>query len=501
MLLEEWARFRAARRWLFGIVVAGALIMLPGVLLAAGIHVGCTRGTEEMACPTPPRGPDGEAVQDRFFFLDRQLDGDGSMTVRVGPMTGQIKDTVGVDSPPVPGVVPWAKAGIMIKQGVEQGATYAAVMTTSEHGVRMQANFTQDTAGSTSDRWLRLTRLGNAITGYSSPDGTRWTLIATAEIAGTARIGLFAASPSYLLLDRTAPGSTGFAETFAEVTATFDQVTVQGAGSDWRPDDIGLTYNLDGTPHHPGGVVQSGDTLTLTGVGDIAPLVTGPKIENTLSGLVLGLVVMIALAVLLTTTDQSGGSNATAPLASRLRSRGLVAKAAVVAGSAAVAGLVCAAVAISVGTRLLEANGSHVLPVTPLTEVRVILGAAALCGAVVVLGVAVGALLRGRVLALAVAEAALLVPYILGTALVLPNEVAAWLFRLTPLAGLAVLQSIPDYPQVTGNFVPSEGFYPLPAWGGLLVLGCYVALAMGLAVRRINRGVGRGNVAPTPVNL
>ena len=85
----------------------------------------------------------------------------------------------------VPGLAPWAKAGIIIKQGTRQGSAYAAMMVTGSHGVRMQYNFTGDTAGmpgavsAAHPRWLRLTRSGDTITGYDSADGTHWTQVGT----------------------------------------------------------------------------------------------------------------------------------------------------------------------------------------------------------------------------------------------------------------------------------------------------------------------------------
>ncbi len=47
----------------------------------------------------------------------------------------------------VPGVEPWTKAGIIIKENADQGSPYAAVMVTGSHGVRMQYDYTHDTAG------------------------------------------------------------------------------------------------------------------------------------------------------------------------------------------------------------------------------------------------------------------------------------------------------------------------------------------------------------------
>ena len=108
---------------------------------------------------------------------------------------------------PPQGPQPWAKAGIIIKASTTPGSAYAAVMATPGHGVRMQWNYTNDTAGlpgtvsAASPRWLRLTRSGDTITGYDSADGSHWTKIGTATLAGlpsTVQAGLFVASPQYV---------------------------------------------------------------------------------------------------------------------------------------------------------------------------------------------------------------------------------------------------------------------------------------------------------------
>ena len=84
----------------------------------------------------------------------------------------------------------WAKAGIIIKQSTHQGSAYAAMMVTGSNGVRMQYNYTGDTAGmpgavsAAHPRWLRLTRSGDTITGYDSADGTRWTQVGTVQLTG-----------------------------------------------------------------------------------------------------------------------------------------------------------------------------------------------------------------------------------------------------------------------------------------------------------------------------
>ena len=40
----------------------------------------------------------------------------------------------------------WAKAGLIIKENLTQGSAYAAIMVAADHGVRMQWNYTGDTA-------------------------------------------------------------------------------------------------------------------------------------------------------------------------------------------------------------------------------------------------------------------------------------------------------------------------------------------------------------------
>ena len=81
----------------------------------------------------------------------------------------------------------------MIKAGTEPGASYAAIMATPDHGVRMQHDFLHDTAGrpgaalAESPRWLRLTRTGDTVTGAESADGRRWTEVGPSGWTGCRR--------------------------------------------------------------------------------------------------------------------------------------------------------------------------------------------------------------------------------------------------------------------------------------------------------------------------
>ncbi|MFI7442820.1 hypothetical protein [Nonomuraea indica] len=496
----EWTKFRSVRGWVAGMTAAALVIVLLGLLSASGDHASCAgAGGVEIACPAPPVGPDGTAVSDRFFFVHRQLRGDGVITARLTSMTGQIRkpDVTPGRRNVVAGVVPWAKAGVMIKDGTRQGSPYAAVMMTGAHGVRMQHDFTHDVAGlpggvsERSPRWLRLTRSGDTLTGYESADGTRWTRIGTATPAGlprTVRIGVFAASPGDLTVMRGDLGGSGAAVRFAEATGVFDQVTVRGDTSgDWRDDDVGATVDPDGSVHHPGRASRSGGAFSVTGVGDIAPAVEGPTAERPLGGAPAALVLVIVVSVMFATAEYRHGLIRLTLLAGPRRGLTLPAKALALGLVTFAAALPAIAVTFAAGGRILRANGNAVLPVSLPTEVRVVAGLAALFALAAVLALALGALLRSSVAAVITAVVAIVVPHVVATTSILPDSAARWLLRVTPAAGFAVQQTVPAYPHVLSHDAPSAGFYPLPPWGGLAVAAGYAALALGLAAFRLHR--------------
>ncbi|MFC6082511.1 DUF1349 domain-containing protein [Sphaerisporangium aureirubrum] len=493
-LHAEWTKLRTVRGWVAGLAVAALVTVLLGALAAASSRTTCGGGPRALPCPAPPAGPSGAAVEDGFYLAHRALTGDGAITARLTSMTGVI-----VYPPPdhdtiVSGLVPWAKAGIMIKESTRQGSAYAALMLTGGHGVRMQHDFTEDTPGrpggvtAGSPRWLRLTRTGDTLTGHESPDGARWTEVGTARLPGlprTVRVALFVASPGDLTVK---PGVLGAAATsrFTQTTAVFDNVTLRGrTTTPWTARNIGPEdRRLDHLPAFK----ESRGTVTLTGSGDIAPLLTGQKIENTLPGLLLALTALIVLATAYITAEYRHGLIRTTLLATPGR-RGclLAAKAAVLAAVTFVTTGAASAATVLLGTRLLRAGGNHVLPVSLLTGLRVVLGAAALLALAAVLVLSLGAVLRRAVLAVTVGIAVLVVPYVLATTSVLPQAASEWLLRLTPAAGFAILQSIPAYPQVIAYYAPVAGFHPLPPWAGLTVLSAYTALAFTLGVIRLRR--------------
>jgi ABC-type transport system involved in multi-copper enzyme maturation permease subunit len=291
-LRAEWTKFRTVRGWVIGAFV-GVLVMAGIGLLASGGGQSACRavGTQGQgssgSCQsgiTFTLGPNGEPVSDSFYFVGQPLAGDGTITVRVTSLTGLLPPAPsrrGNGSDTVPGVEAWAKAGLIIKENLNQGSAYAAIMVAADHGVRLQWNYTGDTAGlpgtvgPANPRWLRLTRSGDVITGYDSADGTHWSPVGTVTLAGlpvTAQVGLFAASPDYMHTAEGFGGTTTSGGGPTQATAAFDHLATSGGWTarPWAGQSIGQ-------PETPGvvGYRQSGDQFTLTGQGDIAPIPAG----------------------------------------------------------------------------------------------------------------------------------------------------------------------------------------------------------------------------------
>ena len=507
LVRAEWTKFRTVRGWVIGTVAAAVVIVLFALLAAGGSHTEtCANGKCAKGGPSIPLGPGGEPVLDTAYFVHQPLTGDGSITLRVSSLTGVILAPGGAPAgrgatsslPPGAraGVQPWAKAGILIKQNTEPGSAYAAISVTGSHGVRMQDNFTHDRAGThsvvsaTSPRWLRLTRSRATLTGEESPDGTHWAKVGTAHLAGlpsTVQAGLFVGSPPYQQETKHL-GSTSGIQSFTTATAKFDDISLPGglSASAWSGTDLAPAGDRPAAVS--GGFTQSGDALTVKGSGDIAPTVGfGGSIEHTLQGAFAGLMVLVVLAALFVTTEYRRGLIRTTLSASPRRGRVLMAKAIVIGAVTFVTGLVAAAAAVAVGVPVLRSNGNYVPPVSPLTETRVIAGTAALLAVAAVLALAVGAILRRGAGAVAAVIVAIVVPYILSVASVLPTGVGQWLLRITPAAAFAIQQSVPRYPQVSYDYSPANGYFPLAPWAGFAVLCAWAAAALALAVMLIRR--------------
>jgi len=517
LLRAEWIKFRSVRGWVIGMILAALLMAFIGVFAAANANIGCQINggppKSGKAClPYIPHGPGGEVVSDSFYFVHQSLTGNGSITARVTSLTGEHANLTGGpvqvgSGSMVPGLASWAKTGIIVKQGTHQGSAYAAMMVTGSNGARMQDNYTGDSAGMPGNasaahpRWLRLTRSGDTITGYDSADGTHWTQVSTVELTGlpaTVQVGMFATSPNYIVTQNSFGGSS-FQGGPAQATGVFDHVslTAAPAGGTWAGTAVG-----GGGPvgQGPGGgrggtpFTRAGGTFTVTGSGDIAPVTPGPgsslptvTIEQSLAGAFLGLIAIVVVAAMFFTAEYRRGLIRTTLAAAPRRGAVLAAKALVIGGVAFVTGLIAAVISIAVGVPKEENQGLALLTVPTLTEVRVIVGTAAVLAVAAVFAVALGAVLRRSVAAITVAVVMVVLPFLLAGLNVVPSGVGAWLLRLTPTAGLAIQQSIPRYPQVTSVLSPVRGYYPLSPYAGFTVLCVWAAAALGLAFVLLRR--------------
>ena len=340
-----------------------------------------------------------------------------------------------------------------------------------------------------SPRWLRLTRSGDTITGYDSADGAHWTKAGTATLPGlpaTIQAGVFAASPaSSHPVSRSATGSSSSGRS-TQATAAFDHASLRGTppGSRWSG-----TRGLNAADQaQGGGYRQPGGTLIVTGSGDIAPDLPGGdggtagSVADTLVGTFAGLITVLVVGTMFITAEFRRGLIRVTLTASPQRNRVLAAKAIVTGGVTFAVGLPAAYIALLTGERKQHAGGISMYPVPALTEVRMIVGTAALLGVAAVLALGIGAVLRRGAAAVAAVIAAIVLPYFFaGPLAVLPAGAADWLLRVTPAAGFAIQQGYPRYPQLDAGYTPANGYFPLAPWAGFAVLALWGALALALA--------------------
>jgi ABC-type transport system involved in multi-copper enzyme maturation permease subunit len=510
----EWTKFRTVRGWVIGMIVAVLVTAGIGILVAAGSagqscqSIG-SRGSSSGcgSAPALPLGPDGEPVVDNFYFVRQPLAGNGSLTVRLTSLTSLLPPAgqgLGA-TPSQPGTVPWAKAGIIMSAtGLSTPQAYAAMLATGANGVRMQWNYTGDTAGlpgavsAGSPRWLRLTRDGDTITGYDSADGVHWTVVDVVRLAGlpaTVQAGLFTASPQLPVsaVNIAGIGHGGGGPTAS--TAVFDHLSRSGAwpASSWTG---GYTQgDLAAEAQGLGGYHQVAGRITVTGQGDLAPAIPDQgefgSSQNTIAiyliGTFVGLIAVAVVATMFMTGEYRRGLIRTTLAATPRRGRVLAAKALAVGGVAFVAGLLGTVGAEIVGTSIAHSRGTPDFPEPWPTELRMIVGTALLVAVVAVLTLAVATIVRRSVAAVTIIFVAIVVPYFLSAIATLPVGVADWLLRVTPAAAFALQQATPRYPQVDAYYAPVSGFYPLAPWAGFAVLCAWTLAALGGAVYLLRR--------------
>jgi len=115
----------------------------------------------------------------------------------------------------------WAKAGVMIRETLDDDSAHAFMALTADRGSAFQRRVDDGhrsrhtSGGHASDGlWVKLVREGDLFTGYQSTDGVAWHEVGRQHIdmADSVHIGLAATAHN----DRTL------------ATATFDNVSVNG---------------------------------------------------------------------------------------------------------------------------------------------------------------------------------------------------------------------------------------------------------------------------------
>lgn len=143
-------------------------------------------------------GTDIWNTTDEFRFAYKTLNGDGSIVALVESIAN---------------TDPWAKGGVMIRETLDAGSTFAAVYATPGNGCRYQARLTTD-AEAVSDSsvatdeqialdapyWVKIERVGSNFNGYYSTDGENWTAMAwnpqTIAMGANVHVGLALTSHS-----------------------------------------------------------------------------------------------------------------------------------------------------------------------------------------------------------------------------------------------------------------------------------------------------------------
>jgi regulation of enolase protein 1 (concanavalin A-like superfamily) len=239
-------------------------------------------------------------TSDQFQYAYRSLTGDGTIVARVTSIQN---------------VNAWVKAGVMIRNSLSPSAAHGfmLVAASAAKGVPFQrrpsdggASVSTPGSQNTAPRWVKLVRAGNMLTGYESPDGNTWTVVAsdTFSMGSTVLVGLAVSSHV----------------TGVTATATFDNVTITSSTPPANtPPSVSLTspgpgasfaapatIALAATAGDSDGTIAKVDFFrgtTLLGTDTSAPY------QLTWSNVPAGSYTLSAVA-----TDDDGASTASAPV-------------------------------------------------------------------------------------------------------------------------------------------------------------------------------------------
>jgi len=195
---------------------------------------------------------------DDFRFVYKSLSGNGTMTAKV-------ESLVNTNA--------WAKAGVMIRETLDEGSKHAFMPVTTGNSCSFQwRNATGGTSNSTNwtgtavttPYWVRITRTGNVFKGETSPDGKTWTAFVpdqTITMAANCYIGLAVTSH----------------DTARTTTAEFSNVSASASATGaWKVAVIGTDPEPANAPDKLYVVVadSAGKTATATNADPAATVVT-----------------------------------------------------------------------------------------------------------------------------------------------------------------------------------------------------------------------------------
>ena len=191
-------------------------------------------------------GADIWGAADQFRFVYQQVTGDVDIVARVDNLAA---------------VDPWSKAGVMIRTDLSASSAHAYALISGAHGIAFQRRL-QAGANATitvgqliaAPQWVRLKRVGNLVTAYSSGDGGTWQTVGSATIAlnQSAFVGFAVTSHN--------PGSLA--------TAVFSQSSVTGTVTTTTTAlPSGQQMRDVGSPAVAGSATYSGGTYTVSGAG------------------------------------------------------------------------------------------------------------------------------------------------------------------------------------------------------------------------------------------
>jgi hypothetical protein len=178
-------------------------------------------------------GADVWGTADQFCYAYKRLSGNGSIVTRVD----YLMNTWG-----------WARAGVMIREGLDAGSAHATVAVTPSNGVSLshrpimnQASFQVNQPDLVAPYWVKLTRSGNTFTAERSEDGVNWVSITDDAAASTIEIEM--GTDVYIgLMSVSARADIAGAATFSNVASTGN---VTGS---WETMGIGVDQPAGNTP-------------------------------------------------------------------------------------------------------------------------------------------------------------------------------------------------------------------------------------------------------------